>query len=250
MSPEKTNPGLRDRSVNLPRASWDDPSHGQPLALTQPERQKRDELAKKTCAHIVPHKLNGSSALEHSWGWLESFWGNYRVTKWKAELLDGLNHRGLFNTEQVKYLITLGSQEHNYWDNCIFTFRPIRTYQQNTKMDIAFHLLPLREDEKRTDYIPALSHPYPSHPQGYNTSPGGNRYLFHCETFGVISSRSIFTITTANPITHPLPSEELLTMRWNLTRIAIMQGAGEDEDSEMDSDGDSVAIESDSRFPD
>ncbi|KAJ5931717.1 hypothetical protein N7516_006206 [Penicillium verrucosum] len=37
---------------NLPRASWDDqpgPSHGQPLALAQPERQKRDEFTKEKC---------------------------------------------------------------------------------------------------------------------------------------------------------------------------------------------------------
>lgn len=65
----------------------------------------------------------------------------------------------------------------------------------------------------------------------------------------MISSRYIFTITTANPITHPLPSEELLTMQWNLTRIAAMQGAGEDEDSDIDSDSDSVAVESGSRSP-
>lgn len=90
---------------------------------------------------------------------------------------------------------------------------------------------------------------YPSHPRGYSTSPNRNRYLFYCETLGVISSGHIFTVTTANPVTHPLPSEELLTMQWNLTRIAIMQGAGEDEDSDIDSDGDSVAVTSGSRSP-
>ncbi|KAJ5530094.1 hypothetical protein N7527_003487 [Penicillium freii] len=57
------------------------------------------------------------------------------------------------STANRKNLITLGSQEHNCWDNYIFAFRPVRTYQQNTKMDIAFHLLPLRESEKRTDYV-------------------------------------------------------------------------------------------------
>ncbi|KOS42067.1 hypothetical protein ACN38_g7047 [Penicillium nordicum] len=38
-------------------------------------------------------------------------------------------------------------------------------------------------------------------------------------------------------------------MQWNLTRIAAMQGAGEDEDSDIDSDSDSVAVESGSRSP-
>lgn len=79
--------------------------------------------------------------------------------------------------------------------------------------------------------------------------PRQKQILFHCETLGVISSGHIFTVTTANPVTHPLPSEELLTMQWNLTRIAIMQGAGEDEDSDIDSGGDSVAVTSGSRSP-
>ncbi|KUM62016.1 hypothetical protein ACN42_g5103 [Penicillium freii] len=38
-------------------------------------------------------------------------------------------------------------------------------------------------------------------------------------------------------------------MQWNLTRITIMQGAGEDEDSDIDSGGDSVAVTSGSRSP-
>ncbi|KAJ5968397.1 hypothetical protein N7501_004645 [Penicillium viridicatum] len=38
-------------------------------------------------------------------------------------------------------------------------------------------------------------------------------------------------------------------MQWYLTRIANMQGAGEDEDSDIGSDGDSVAVTSGSRSP-
>lgn len=209
---------------------------------------KRDQPGLQ-CAHIVPFKLNGFSARDKTLRWLQTFWGRDLADKWIAELLRGSNQPDLLNTEQVKNLITLGSQEHNYWDNCMFAFRPIRTYQQNTKMDIAFHWLPPRGSEKRTDYIPTLLHPYPSQPQGYGTSPGGNRYLLHCETLNVILSGHIFTVTTANPVTHPLPSEELLTMQWHLSRIASMQGAGEDEDSDLDSDDGSVAVTSGSRSP-
>jgi hypothetical protein len=60
-------------------------------------------------------------------------------------------------------------------------------------------------------------------------------------------------MTTTDPATHSLPLEELLTIQWNLSRIAGIQGAGEDEDSEdedsdLDSDGDSV-VTSGSRSP-
>lgn len=83
---------------------------------------------------------------------------------------------------------------------------------------------------------------YPPH-QGYSSSPGGNRHLFHCETLEVISSGQIFTVTTTNPVTHPLPSEELLKMQWHLSLIASMR------DSNLDYDGDSIAVTSGSRSP-
>ncbi|KAJ5507197.1 hypothetical protein N7527_009340 [Penicillium freii] len=209
---------------------------------------KRDQPGLQ-CAHIVPFKLNGFSARDNTWRWLQLFWGQDLADKWIAELLCGSDQPNRLNTEQVKNLITLGSQEHNYWDNGMFAFRPVRTYQQHTKMDIAFHWLPPRGTEKQTDLIPTLSHPYPSQPQGYGRSPSGNRYLLHCETLNVLISGHIFTVTTANPVTHPLPSEKLLTMQWHLSRIASMQGAGEDEDSDLESDGDSVAVPSGSRSP-
>ncbi|KAJ5478468.1 hypothetical protein N7530_003977, partial [Penicillium desertorum] len=224
-----TSIDLNDMSGIVASGNQQGPALGRTSPLLEAERQKREDvkiwrhkvdflalqclerdnakciLTRRDqpglqCAHIVPYKLSGSSALDNTWKWLETFWV-------KAEVLGGPNHWSLFNTEQLKNQITLGSQEHNYWDNCMFAFRPVRTYQQNTKMDIAFHLLPLREGEKRSD----LSHPHPSHPRGY-TSPGGNRYPFHCETLHAISSGHIFTVNTANPVTHPLPSEELLTI--------------------------------------
>ena len=34
----------------------------------------------------------------------------------------------------------------------------------------------------------------------------------------------------------------LLEIVWHVTRIAVMQGAGEEEDSGNDSDGDSIAV--------
>ncbi|CAI7611692.1 unnamed protein product [Penicillium palitans] len=272
MSPEKAQPTLRDRSTNLPRASRGAYPTSSPMEVpssVQPDRQKRDDTMKKKClerdndrciltqrdqpglqcAHIIPFKLNGFSAHDNTWRWLQTFWGQDLANKWIAELLCGSDQPNRLNTEQVKNLITLGSQEHNYWDNGLFAFRPVRTYQQNTKMDIAFHWLPPRGTEKQTDSIPTLSHPYPSQPQGYSRSPGGNRYLLHCETLNVLISGHIFTVTTANPVTHPLPSEKLLTMQWHLSRIASMQGAGEDEDSDLESDGDSVAVPSGSRSP-
>ncbi|KAJ5926406.1 hypothetical protein N7516_008179 [Penicillium verrucosum] len=140
MSPEKAQPGLRDRSTNLPRASrgnYPISSHMEAPSSVQPDRQKRDDTMKKKClerdndrciltkrdqprlqcAHIVPFKLNGFSARDNTWRWLQLFWGQDLADKWIAELLCGSDQPNRLNTEQVKNLITLGSQEHNYWDN-------------------------------------------------------------------------------------------------------------------------------------
>lgn len=42
---------------------------------------------------------------------------------------------------------------------------------------------------------------------------------------------------------------ELLQLKWNLSRIAAMQGGGGDEDSYDDSDGDSISVRTGPRTP-
>lgn len=51
-------------------------------------------------------------------------------------------------------------------------------------------------------------------------------------------SGDIFTVTTDDPLNRPLPSWNLLLLMWHLTRIAAMQGAGEDSDDDLLSDDD------------
>ncbi|CDM36239.1 unnamed protein product [Penicillium roqueforti FM164] len=123
-SPRKGQPGLRERSINTPRTSWDDqqnplgesstsvqqsPSLGQDLTLCLERDSNRCIITKRDhpgiqCAHIIPYKLNGSSTRGATWEWLENFWGEARADRWKAELLGGSNHQ--INTEQVKNITT------------------------------------------------------------------------------------------------------------------------------------------------
>lgn len=62
------------------------------------------------------------------------------------------------------------------------------------------------------------------------------------ETLAVIPSGHVFTITTNDPVNKPLPSFQLLEMQWHLRRISAMQGAGENDESGIDSDGDDIAV--------
>jgi hypothetical protein len=42
-----------------------------------------------------------------------------------------------------------------------------------------------------------------------------------------IKSGNTFTLTTTDPITHPLPSFPLLEIQWHLSRVVSMSGAAE-----------------------
>ena len=61
-------------------------------------------------------------------------------------------------------------------------------------------------------------------------------WLLHDGNIRCLESGHIFTVRTDNPETHPLPSMELLQLRWDLSRIANMQGVGEEELDDLEFD--------------
>ncbi|KGO74300.1 hypothetical protein PITC_069570 [Penicillium italicum] len=135
-------------------------------------------------------------------------------------------------------------QAHEYWDRANFALRPVRINEAKTEMHIAFHWLPFVKDGplpisvKRTESIPTEEHIF-DHPYYRPVmNPGTNNILFHTQTLKPILSGYVFKITTDDPKDQQLPSVELLQLKWNLSRIAAMQGGGEDEDS-SDEDEDS-----------
>lgn len=101
-----------------------------------------------------------------------------------------------------------------------------------------------------TRYPPLLAHPYPDQPEGWPDGPSKGTHfirLWHIETRQPIRSWFIFKVTTTDPENQPLPSFELLSLRWNLSRIAAMQGEIEEEEEEEEdtyvySDEDSVTV--------
>ncbi|KAJ5628859.1 hypothetical protein N7490_011087 [Penicillium lividum] len=196
-------------------------------------------------SHIMPHKMHGSTK-EMDWIRLQFFWGTEQVRNLKREIL---GDNGRMNTEQIHNLITFSSTLHKAWDRCLCAFRPVQVNKEETRMDVAFHWLPLRDDRLRQkDKVLCLENPYSANDLPKWT-PGNNNYVYDMGTQRVIPSGYIFTVKTDNPKERPLPSFALLQLQWNLHRIAAMQGAAEDEDSDLDSDGDSVAVPSGSRSP-
>lgn len=195
-------------------------------------------------AHIVPAKLHGQNRF-HDWSLLEVFWAQDRVKKWQRELRAGGEEERV-NTKQLTNMITLSCLVHELWNQGDCAFRPIRVNEDGTSMDVAFHWLPAKDDSVKADILlPIVENPYGSGHQGFGDNGGDNMHIYNHTKRSLVSSGDIFTVTTDDPIGKPLPSFALLHLQWHLRRIAAMQGATEDDDSDMDSKEDFLYVDSD-----
>lgn len=158
------------------------------------------------------------------------------------------------NTEFVENMMLLNSLAHQYWDAALCAFRPLSVNSDKTEMELAFHWLPeAREKTWRYQLVPTIEHPYPEKPQGFKLGPrekdDGGVSIYYYPTDQVMPSGTKFKITTPDPVKLPLPSMKLLELKWHLSRIAAMQGAADVDDSDYESDDDSVVVPSGSQSP-
>lgn len=205
-------------------------------------------------AHIIPNRINGTKRDDHGengvWRFLRTFWSKEKVDAWAQALMPG---GVLVSTERVCNLITLDLTAHDQWDRGLIAFRPISVNEEQTVMRIAFHWLPFRSAIiARNDRMP----PDAVRDMDLGTppckSPGRFNYFFDMETLEVISLGHVFTVRTNDKEKQPLPSMELLELRWHLSRIAAMQGGADEDDAsgdDSDSDGGSFSVPSGSRSP-
>ncbi|CAG8381990.1 unnamed protein product [Penicillium salamii] len=190
-------------------------------------------------AYIVPSALqnqdNGVLEKEEVWTFLESFWGEEKVSKWKQLLLDGSE----MNAYQIVNLMNLDLIVERYWAFGLIALRPISVNLEQTEMKVAFHWLPFREqlwdwDIKRKDKVSMLQNPLQDPQYRPVSSPGRQHFVVvrrEDDTFASISSGYTFTLSTDNNDQRPLPSFDLLELRWHLSRIAAFQGTDDDERS-------------------
>jgi len=164
------------------------------------------------------------------------------MEKWEAELLQGSY---TINTEFTANMMTLSKQVHAYWGCAMCAFRPVSVNEAQTEMHIALHWLPiLPPSVKRSDHISPTKNPFCGGTQEFTTLPTDRIGLYNWERKVEMLSGDIFTVTTDDPLNRPLPSWDLLLLMWHLTRIAAMQGAGEDSDDDLPSDDDVETISS------
>lgn len=193
-------------------------------------------------AHIIPSKLYGNALEQHHfdsiWNWLEAFWGEGKVSKLQDLIAEGSEMR----VHQVHNLITLDMKLHHFWDHGLVALRPVSRNKDETEMQIAFHWLPLKKQfEGRSHYdgVRINTHPLKDPKFRPVRTAGGDNYITIChedESSKCVTSGDIFTLKTTDKKERPLPSFDLLELRWHLSRIAVTQWADEDQDIGEESD--------------
>ncbi|KAH0563424.1 hypothetical protein GP486_001999, partial [Trichoglossum hirsutum] len=201
--------------------------------------------------HILPYSVGKSQARStiDLWTVLEMFWGSVRTANVK-ELIFGLEYQDSTAKTLVNRLynvLTLSRNAHGYWADGLFVLEPYPddgAHDQHTQRAVFRWIYPNESsrigpgsftDIDIADATPALRTDL--------TGDGHRVVLFNLDTNQLVQDGDIVTFHTHDPITHPLPSRELLWLQCFLVRVLRMAGrAGWDmrEMNYSDSDIDSV----------
>ncbi|OJJ31235.1 hypothetical protein ASPWEDRAFT_187153 [Aspergillus wentii DTO 134E9] len=209
VSEEESNDRRKTEPGSIPESSSSE------AATSKPQGYSRDRKLSEACiardegrcqitragdllevCHIYPQDLNKRQKNDIQ---MRRFWATLRIfwTQDKVEAWkDELEPNG---TEILQNLITMTRQAHGYWGNARFALFPHKPSDDGKSMDV-------------------------------------NGKLFNCATGQKITSGTVITLRTSDPMTHPLPSYALLQMQWYLNRIAGLSGAAE-FDNDRDEDG-------------
>ncbi|KAJ5701224.1 hypothetical protein N7488_008772 [Penicillium malachiteum] len=193
-----------------------------------------------------PHVRRGRNEKLIPTRYFADWWGTECSDKWKEVLSSDSTDFNLgINTEFAANMMTLNPQVHAYWRHAMCAFRPLWINEDKTEIRLGFHWLPMLPNSiKRMDFVWATENPFDGDDRKYLLSTP-RIGLFNYKTDKRIVSGDVFTVITDDPQNRPLPSWDLLLLMWHLTRIAAMQGAGEDTDDDKPSSDDDVDQESD-----
>ncbi|OJJ50228.1 hypothetical protein ASPZODRAFT_1133523 [Penicilliopsis zonata CBS 506.65] len=199
-------------------------------------------------AHIFPsHLCNNSSDSQLSFIMLLGiFWSGETVDKWTRH-----NEAVL---KSVANRLLLCPSCHSYWDRGLFGLLPVSVAPDTKSITVKFYWLGGDKDLPATGstellggddnfILPPIAMPSDLREGGHrqiNTSKlpdvPPNLALFDNETENIISSGETITITTPDPDSLPLPSEDLLSLQWTLHRLAALCAAAGWQPSDEDDD--------------
>ncbi|GES66317.1 hypothetical protein ATEIFO6365_0013028500 [Aspergillus terreus] len=167
--------------------------------------------------HVYPPTIQKMPAQKRQsfWSLLNLFWLDKTIAKWE-EYISGPD-----GTEVISNLLCLSESVHGLWRKARFALEPVAMSEDKKTLVLRFWWLPLRKYSKWVRVTDS-----PSLPSDLDAGPF-NAKLWDCVTEERIRSGQLFTMTTADPESMPLPSFELLRMQWILNRVAAMCGAAD-----------------------
>ncbi|KAJ9261872.1 hypothetical protein DTO195F2_3860 [Paecilomyces variotii] len=213
------------------------------------ERDQRCVLTKASIykvAHIYPHCLiypnmqrNIDAAIPEFWQLLSAFFDPKKLERWRSEIFrDPTNPSklsdGCFN------MICINPLAHELWNRGFFALRPISLSEDKKTLIIEFHWQP-RPKHTKFDTIDVLQCPGSSKDlESVDDNVLATRIGDSTQT-RFIRTGDRFELRTEDPLTHPLPSWDLLEMQWYLTRVVSMSAAADVyDDDDDDDDNDSI----------
>ncbi|GLA61713.1 hypothetical protein AtubIFM55763_011054 [Aspergillus tubingensis] len=180
-------------------------------------------------AHIFPYSLGQKKTeLEIFWGILRMYWSGEKIDKWREQVL------GPNGTETCSNLMCMSNLAHKLWETARFALNPLSISEDQKVMKVKFYWMPIN---KFSDNMPSRIVPTPF-PDGRVSSivvkGRPNAKLFNINTDIALRSGDVLTFKTDDPVGHPLPSMELLSMQWALHRVLALSGAADATDEELD----------------
>jgi hypothetical protein len=173
------------------------------------------------------------------WRLLGVFWADDRVTKWRNKIFPNPNHPDT-GIEACFNLISLGAEAHWQWNNGRFALKPLEISDDKKKLTVQFFWQP-QYSHGNKDPVDLLEEPLSSRDLRFTEKEGIEYFLARRRDDGSyrgIESGDIFTFTTDDPATRPLPSWDLLDMRWVLQRLTAMSGSAGTPDVDVYDDED------------
>ncbi|KAJ5562892.1 hypothetical protein N7535_002662 [Penicillium sp. DV-2018c] len=170
-------------------------------------------------------RLANNSWAPDIWRYIDVFWGSDTAARWRKAVFKDPEHPEI-QVDDCSNLICLRHDLRGAWLDGYFALRPVWVSDDQTEMEIEFHWQ-VQYTHNPFSLIRPNMEPLPSRVVlemnglivkvgGDETNPAGRP----------IRSGYRFKVSTNNPVTHPLPSYDLLDMQWHMNRIMAMSSVG------------------------
>lgn len=176
------------------------------------------------------------------------------MDRWRTELFRDSPNLTPYPVDTCSNILSLDKRAHALWGAGRFALRPVALSANRKAMQIEFYWQKKKPAHGK-DEINLLSEPETSRGlYDYDDCEGlsfitGKREQNGQPRYGALVSGQRVTVSTDDPDKRPLPSWDLLEMRWVLQRVAGMSGAAEPSDHKREDSGDTDEIVVDREAP-